>query len=79
VHPDTARRAGLTDGAWARVAARRGRGQGALRGYAAAGHGVPAVPLRRNQEANLLTNPALDPISRMPEFKVCAVRLESMT
>jgi assimilatory nitrate reductase catalytic subunit len=24
--------------------------------------------------ANLLTSPALDPISRMPEFKVCAVR-----
>jgi assimilatory nitrate reductase catalytic subunit len=24
--------------------------------------------------ANLLTNPSLDPISRMPEFKVCAVR-----
>jgi len=24
--------------------------------------------------ANVLTNPALDPISRMPEFKVCAVR-----
>jgi len=26
--------------------------------------------------ANALTNPALDPVSRMPEFKVCAVRLE---
>ncbi len=26
--------------------------------------------------ANLLTNPALDPVSRMPEFKVCAVRIE---
>jgi len=26
--------------------------------------------------ANLLTNPALDPISRMPEYKVCAARLE---
>ena len=26
---------------------------------------------------NRLTNPALDPTSRMPEFKVCAVRLES--
>ena len=25
--------------------------------------------------ANLLTNPALDPTSRMPEFKVCAVRV----
>jgi assimilatory nitrate reductase catalytic subunit len=26
--------------------------------------------------ANTLTNPALDPVSRMPEFKVCAVRVE---
>lgn len=26
--------------------------------------------------ANLLTNPALDPTSRMPEFKVCAARIE---
>ena len=26
--------------------------------------------------ANLLTNDALDPVSRMPEFKVCAVRIE---
>ena len=26
--------------------------------------------------ANTLTNPALDPTSRMPEFKVCAVRVE---
>jgi assimilatory nitrate reductase catalytic subunit len=25
--------------------------------------------------ANLLTNPELDPTSRMPEFKVCAVRI----
>ena len=29
--------------------------------------------------ANRLTNPALDPDSRMPEFKVCAVRLEPGT
>jgi assimilatory nitrate reductase catalytic subunit len=26
--------------------------------------------------ANLLTNPALDPKSKMPEFKVCAARIE---
>ncbi|MBM3167356.1 MAG: formate dehydrogenase subunit alpha, partial [Chloroflexi bacterium] len=26
--------------------------------------------------ANILTNPALDPIAKTPEFKVCAVRLE---
>ena len=29
-----------------------------------------------SQSANRLTNPALDPTSRMPEFKVCAVRIE---
>jgi assimilatory nitrate reductase catalytic subunit len=28
------------------------------------------------QSVNLLTNPALDPTSRMPEFKVCAARIE---
>jgi assimilatory nitrate reductase catalytic subunit len=27
------------------------------------------------QAANRLTNPALDPVSRMPEFKVCAARI----
>jgi assimilatory nitrate reductase catalytic subunit len=26
--------------------------------------------------ANRLTNAALDPVSRMPEFKVCAARIE---
>ena len=35
-------------------------------------HGVRAVPLGRRGGANALTNPALDPTSRMPEFKVCA-------
>ena len=28
--------------------------------------------------ANALTNPVLDPIIRMPEFKACAVRLEAV-
>ena len=25
---------------------------------------------------NVLTNPALDPVSKIPELKVCAVRVE---
>ncbi|HEX74983.1 MAG TPA: formate dehydrogenase subunit alpha [Dehalococcoidia bacterium] len=28
--------------------------------------------------ANILTNPALDPVSKIPEFKVCAVRVEKV-
>ena len=27
---------------------------------------------------NLLTNPVLDPVAKIPEFKVCAVRLEAV-
>jgi assimilatory nitrate reductase catalytic subunit len=30
------------------------------------------------QAANVLTNPALDPTSRMPEFKLCAVRISAV-
>jgi anaerobic selenocysteine-containing dehydrogenase len=30
----------------------------------------------REAAANLLTNDALDPVAKIPEFKVCAVRLE---
>jgi assimilatory nitrate reductase catalytic subunit len=30
------------------------------------------------QSINLLTNPALDPISKMPEFKVCAAQIEKL-
>ena len=29
--------------------------------------------------ANFLTNPALDPVAKIPEFKVCAVRVEPAT
>ena len=28
---------------------------------------------------NLLTNPALDPVSKIPELKFCAVRVEKVT
>ena len=29
--------------------------------------------------ANLLTNPALDPFGKIPEFKFCAARIEGVT
>jgi len=28
--------------------------------------------------ANVLTNPALDPIAKIPEYKVCAVKVEKL-
>jgi predicted molibdopterin-dependent oxidoreductase YjgC len=28
--------------------------------------------------ANILTNPSFDPIAKIPEYKVCAVKIERM-
>jgi assimilatory nitrate reductase catalytic subunit len=77
VHPDTAEGVGLADGEWAVVASRRGETSARVRCIASMRPDVVFLPFHfpGAQRANLLTNPALDPISRMPEFKVCAVRL----
>ncbi len=78
VHPDTAARAGLADGDLARVVSRRGTAQARVRCVASLRPDTVFLPFHfgGDQAANNLTNPALDPISRMPEFKVAAVRLE---
>jgi assimilatory nitrate reductase catalytic subunit len=81
VHPDTARRAGLAEGQWARVVSRRGRARAVVRHAPRLRPDTVFLPFHfaDDQAANLVTNPALDPVSRMPEFKVCAVRLEPET
>jgi predicted molibdopterin-dependent oxidoreductase YjgC len=39
--------------------------------------GVVFIPFHYSEAAvNRLTNPALDPIARIPEYKVCAVKVE---
>ncbi|WP_308197923.1 molybdopterin oxidoreductase family protein [Saccharopolyspora soli] len=77
VHPDTAARAGLADGDWARIASRRGETVARVRCVPSMGIDLVFLPFHfpGAQRANLFTNPALDPTSRMPEFKVCAVKL----
>ncbi|TDE30047.1 molybdopterin oxidoreductase family protein [Actinomadura sp. 6K520] len=78
VHPDLAGRLGIEDGARVRVASRRGAVTVRARLTRDIRHDTVFIPFHWPGEgrANLLTNPALDPVSRMPEFKVCAVRLE---
>ena len=77
-HPDTAARYGLADGDLARVVSRRGAAVARIRCVATMRTDTVFVPFHfgADASANLFTNPALDPTSRMPEFKVCAVRLE---
>jgi assimilatory nitrate reductase catalytic subunit len=78
VHPDTAARAGLAPGESAHVVSRRGTVTAVVRCVPSMRADAVFLPFHfpGDGRANLLTNPALDPTSRMPEFKVCAVRLE---
>ncbi|MCP3802550.1 molybdopterin-dependent oxidoreductase [Allokutzneria sp. A3M-2-11 16] len=81
VHPDTADRAGLAEGDVARICSRRGEVLAKVRCVQGMRIDTVFLPFHfpGEQRANLITNPALDPISGMPEFKVCAVRLEAVT
>ena len=78
VHPATAARSGLAAGDWARVTSRRGHTRARVRLEPTARLDTVFLPFHfaGEQSANNLTHPALDPVSRMPEFKVSAVRLE---
>ncbi|MET9962747.1 molybdopterin oxidoreductase family protein [Streptomyces sp. NPDC006326] len=78
VHPDTARRHGLHEGAMARVVSARGAALARVRLIGSLRTDTVFLPFHfaGAGRANLITSPALDPRSRMPEFKVCAVRLE---
>jgi formate dehydrogenase major subunit/formate dehydrogenase alpha subunit len=71
---------GIEDGDWVRVRSRRGDME-ARAVFTDKQHPgelfVPFVKLKEHA-ANFLTNPALDPTSRIPEFKVCAVRVDKM-
>ncbi|GAA3990475.1 molybdopterin oxidoreductase family protein [Thermobifida alba] len=81
VHPDTAARCGLADGERAVVESRRGTTVARVRTCPGARLDTVFLPFHYpgEQAANNLTNPALDPTSRMPEFKVSAVRLRPYT
>jgi assimilatory nitrate reductase catalytic subunit len=80
VHPDTAKRAGLEEGDRAVVRSRRGETVAKVRFTQSLKPDLVFLPFHfaGEQRANLFTNPALDPVSRMPEFKVCAVSLSTV-
>jgi formate dehydrogenase major subunit len=78
LHGQDLERLGVAPGGWLRVCSRRG----AVRLQARRDDGTPPgavfIPFAYAEAAaNLLTNPALDPFGKIPEFKYCAVRVES--
>jgi assimilatory nitrate reductase catalytic subunit len=78
IHPDLAAACSLGEGDPVRVVSRRGAAHGTARITDTVRADTVFMPFHWGGpgSANLVTNPALDPVSKMPEFKVCAVRLE---
>jgi assimilatory nitrate reductase catalytic subunit len=78
IHPDLAELHDVGDGDDLRVISRRGEAVAAVRITDTIRPDTVFMPFHWGGTgcANLVTSDALDPISRMPEFKVCAVRVE---
>jgi assimilatory nitrate reductase catalytic subunit len=78
MHPSMALAYGIANGDPVRVITRRGAANVRAQLTPAIRMDTLFIPFHfaGRGRVNLLTNPALDPISRMPEFKVCAARIE---
>jgi formate dehydrogenase major subunit len=70
---------GIRPGDTIRVSTRRGSVELSSRQDDAVPDGVVFIPFAYVEAAaNLLTNPALDPFGKIPEFKYCAAKLEAV-
>jgi formate dehydrogenase alpha subunit len=77
IHPEDARKRGIADGDKVAVATRRGRIETAALLTERVARGSIFVPFHfAEAAANVLTNDALDPVAKIPEYKVCAARVE---
>ncbi len=71
---------GVKDREWVLIRSRRGDLEGRAMFSDKMREGEIFVPFVKLQEhaANFLTNAAFDPTSRIPEYKVCAVRIQKI-
>lgn len=78
IHPDDAAELGLKDRDWAKFSSRRGEVDSQVILSDLVDRGTVFMSFHfMEANANVLTNPALDPICKIPEYKVCAVRVEN--
>jgi formate dehydrogenase major subunit len=77
LHPDELERLRVTAGEPIRVCSRRGEIVAFSRADPGLQPGQVFLPFcYREAAANLLTNAALDPVAKIPEFKFCAVQIK---
>ena len=79
IHEQDAAREGISAGELVELSSRRGAIQATAVLTERSPRGTIFMPFHfREAPANVLTNPALDPIAKIPELKVCAVRLRRL-
>ncbi len=77
INPEDASKLGIADGEMVKVSSRRGEITAKAKVTETSPVGVVFMTFHfAESPANLLTNPALDPVAKIPEYKVCAVRVE---
>ena len=77
LHPEDAARLAIGNGDWVRVVSRRGEVTARVRLTDRSAPGLVFGTFHfKEVPINLLTNDALDPVAKIPEFKVAAVRVE---
>jgi assimilatory nitrate reductase catalytic subunit len=81
LHPLLAARLGIADGEIIRIETRRGSIEVPAQIVRTIRPDTVFVPYHwpGRKSANLLTNRVLDPVSKIPEYKVCACRIERLT
>ena len=79
INPEDAGEYGIADGDKVKVSSRRGEVVAKAKLSETSPVGVVFMTFHfAESPTNLLTNPALDPVAKIPEYKVCAVRVEKI-
>ena len=79
ISPADAKTMAIKDGERVKVSSRRGEIQIKARISGKVNRGVVFIPFHfAETAANVLTNSAYDPVAKIPEYKVCAVKVEKL-
>jgi formate dehydrogenase major subunit len=77
IHPLDAEKNGIVDGSLVKITSRRGEITARACFTKRSPEGMVFIPFHFSEAAaNILTSDTLDPVARIPAFKVCAVRVE---
>jgi formate dehydrogenase alpha subunit len=79
INPKDAEKLNIQKGDRVRISSRRGQIETQVLVTEKVKEGSVFVPFHfREAAANVLTNPAVDPVAKIPEYKVCAVKIEKI-